>query len=366
MYYRSWCNYFLQVQHGTGNLTGQPVISSSKSEYGRNNALWDTGFHVIGLSQGGPAALQLAHSQVMEYVHEAKWVGHLPGGMAPSGGGGVQCPGVLTWAAMVLFEKTHDLKFLAAVYAVFASNNAWWYKTYDTDGNGLCEWNGLISGWDNSPVSHFEHKQSCQHLISSGTSLMGYLCFQRWDTGPVDAVDLNAWLCLDQQTLAQMAALLGKPQTEVDGWWRQANHTAALMQNLLYDETSGLFLDWNAKTNKSVDVVTPATFFVLLPGVATHAQALRMARQLSNRSTLESPFPLPVVSRTDPTYVPYLYWRGPTWININFLTVVGLKRYGLHTEAERLRRSTLALVARGDVLREYYNSDNGTGLGAEK
>ena len=90
-----------------------------------------------------------------------------------------------------------------------------------------------------------------------------------------------------------------------------------------------------------------------------------MARQLSNRSTLASPFPLPVVSRTDPSYVPYLYWRGPTWININFLTVVGLKRYGLHAEAESLRRSTLALVSRGDVLREYYNSENGTGLGAE-
>ena len=113
---------------------------------------------------------------------------------------------------------------------------------------GLCEWNGLVSGWDNSP---------------------------RWDSGPVDAVDLNAWLCLDQQTLAQMATLLGNPQAEIDSWWRQANHTAALMQRLLYDESSGLFLDWNSKTNKSVHVVTPATFFALLPGVATHAQALR-------------------------------------------------------------------------------------------
>jgi hypothetical protein len=43
MYYRAWLNYWIQIQHGTGNLTGKPVISSSKSEYGRNNALWDTG-----------------------------------------------------------------------------------------------------------------------------------------------------------------------------------------------------------------------------------------------------------------------------------------------------------------------------------
>ena len=32
MYYRAWVNYWLQVQHGVRNLTGEPVISSSKSE----------------------------------------------------------------------------------------------------------------------------------------------------------------------------------------------------------------------------------------------------------------------------------------------------------------------------------------------
>ena len=44
--------------------------------------------------------------------------------------------------------------------------------------------------------------------------------------------------------------------------------------------------------------------------------------------------------------------------------VVGLRKYGLTALAERLRRETLSLVARGDVLREYYHSLNGSGLGA--
>jgi putative isomerase len=162
-----------------------------------------------------------------------------------------------------------------------------------------------------------------------------------------------------------MATLLGKPKTEVDGWWRKSNRTAELMQQRLYDAKTGLFLDYNSKTNLSVNVVTPATFFALLPGVATQAQAVRMAAQLTNHSSLASPFPLPVVSQSNPAYAPDLYWRGPTWININFLTAAGLERYGLAAEASKLRRQTLALVARGDVLRKYYNSQNGSGLGAE-
>ena len=230
----------------------------------------------------------------MEYVHEAKWQGHLPGGMAVFGGGGVQAPGVLTWAAMKLYERTHDAEFLDAVYAACAQNNRWWYaqKQYDADGNGLLEWAALTSGWDNSP---------------------------RWDTGPVESVDLNSWLCLDQQVLAHMATELGRPAAERDGWWRKANRTAALMQRRLWDEKEGVFFDYNGKLNRSIAVVTPVTYFALLPGVATQAQAVRMAAQLRNTSSLATPYPLPVVAASNPAYQPFLYWRGP-WVPTNLLS----------------------------------------------
>ena len=342
-YYRSWFNYWMQIETitaGTNGENGMPMICSSKSEYGRSNALWDTAFHVMGLLHGGPNALQLARSQVLEYTRglvQDPGGRHLPGGMSVHGGGGMQVPGILCWATLQLYYRTGSLDLLEQTYAAFADNNRYWYNTTDPDGNGLCEWSGLVSGWDNSP---------------------------RWDTGPVEAVDLNSWLCLDQQTLAQMATLLHKPPAEVAGWWRAANRTAQLIQDRLWDEEAGLFFDYSTKTNSSVAVITPATFFTLLPGVATPTQARRMAAQLSNASTLRTSFPLPVISRSDKTYNASWYWRGPVWININWITIIGLQEYGL-TEAAWLRKATLSLVARTDMQREYYNSVTGEGLGAE-
>jgi glycogen debranching enzyme len=90
-----------------------------------------------------------------------------------------------------------------------------------------------------------------------------------------------------------------------------------------------------------------------------------MAVQLSNRSSLATPYPLPVVSNSAPTYNASLYWRGPVWININWITIFGLQRYGLEQQATELRRKTMALVAKTDVLREYYNSQTGAGEGAQ-
>ena len=126
---------------------------------------------------------------------------------------------------------------------------------------------------------------------------------------------------LDQQTLARMATLLHKPSSEIDGWWRQANRTAEMVQKRLWDEEAGVFFDWNPKLNRSVAVITPATYFTLLPGIATPEQARRMAAQLSNRSSLLTPYPLPVVSNSAPTYNASLYWRGPVWINVSPATV---------------------------------------------
>lgn len=151
-------------------------------------------------------------------------------------------------------------------------------------------WSGTTSGWDNSP---------------------------RWATGPVEAVDLNSWLILDAQKLAGMASLLHKPSSEVDNWWQLANKTAALVQGRLWDEAAGVFFDRNPHTNKFITAITPATFFVLLPdGVATKAQAERMAVLLTNTSALSTPFPIPVVSRSDPAFEPSIYWRGPTWAGL--------------------------------------------------
>mgnify|MGYP003308266568 CR=1 FL=1 len=58
-------------------------------------------------------------------------------------------------------------------------------------------------------------------------------------------------------------------------------------------------------------------------------------------------------------------FRGPVWININWITIYGLQKYGLEEEAAELRRKTMALIAKTDVLREYYNSQTGEGEGAQ-
>jgi glycogen debranching enzyme len=59
------------------------------------------------------------------------------------------------------------------------------------------------------------------------------------------------------------------------------------------------------------------------------------------------------------------YWKGPTWVNMNWAIIQGLERYGETELADDLRRRTLALVERAGFS-EYFSPRTGAGYGADE
>ncbi len=64
---------------------------------------------------------------------------------------------------------------------------------------------------------------------------------------------------------------------------------------------------------------------------------------------------------------PVKYWRGPIWINVNWMLCNGLNRYGFHKEAEQVKRDSIQLVEKTGFY-EYFDpraekADSDRGLG---
>jgi glycogen debranching enzyme len=131
----------------------------------------------------------------------------------------------------------------------------------------------------------------------------------------------------------------------------------------MWDEEAGAYRERDLHGEAGV-TGTIADLFPLYAGVPDGARARRMVdEQLMAPDRFgPSPWAVTTVSRASPDFDPRNYWRGPVWVNVNWLMIRGLERYGLRAEADELRRLTLDLVA-GSGFWEYYEPTTGAGLG---
>ena len=58
------------------------------------------------------------------------------------------------------------------------------------------------------------------------------------------------------------------------------------------------------------------------------------------------------------------YWRGPVWINTNWLLLSALRQHGYHSEAEAIALSSVRLVEKSGF-HEYFDPFDGTGFGTD-
>lgn len=298
---------------------------------------WDAYFHALAYRH---VDKKLAHDQIRIMLDHQREDGMIPDAVHDEGtvthlstpvDADVTKPPLLAWSAWKVFETDGDAEFLNEIYESIVRVNRWWFDKNDTDGNGLCEYqHPFSSGLDDSPL---------------------------WDEGmPVESPDLNTYLYLQQEALGRIAEVIGEAD-EAEMWKERSRAMARRLVEKSWDPEAGLF--WARRNGERVNVRTPFSLFPLLTGQLPGEISKRLVDHLTNEGEFWSRFPVPSVAMDDPKYDPLRMWRGPTWVNINYLLIEGLQRSGYEGLARDLRRRTLDLISRNDDIYEYYHPETG-------
>ena len=177
----------------------------------------------------------------------------------------------------------------------------------------------------------------------------------------------NTLLCRAEQDMAELARLVGAdPALHL----ARAKATAAAINAWLWDEQRGLYADYDLAAGESIKVPALAGFMPLYAGIPGGARAARMLAYLGSPAfglgeDDATGFPAASYDRFAPGYSPRRYWRGPVWIQMNWLLMHGLEKYGYTALAARLRSAIINLPAVGGF-REYFDPETGAGYGAEE
>ena len=131
----------------------------------------------------------------------------------------------------------------------------------------------------------------------------------------------------------------------------------------LWDPYTEQYYSRDFETHKLLKEPSIATLLPLYGGSISQDHAAKLVTKLENDHVFGTPFPVPSVPLDSSWFNPERYWQGPSWVNINWLIIDGLKRYGFDDHAAALRDSTLEMVSHTGFF-EYFHPLTGAGLGA--
>jgi glycogen debranching enzyme len=161
---------------------------------------------------------------------------------------------------------------------------------------------------------------------------------------------------VQMDSLSRIARTIGE-EADAAMWAERADKIARRMIEHFWDLGAGVF--WATRNHRPIKVLTPFNLYPLWTGRLPREMDDRLVAHLTNPQEFWASYPIPTVSRSDPTYNPNQMWRGPTWVNINYLFVDSLERNGYTDLACWLRRRTLDLIMQHDDIYEYYHPETG-------
>ena len=178
----------------------------------------------------------------------------------------------------------------------------------------------------------------------------------------------NAIWAWSAASVAEIADAIGEDGTE---FREDAERITRNLETELYDADERRFFPFDVQNGKHQEHHSIVSFMPLLaPGLdseiaARTADELRLVRRCTHETLGRTCFVMPSFPPREAGFDPRKYWRGPIWINTNWLLERGCRAAGETKLADELRWSTLELVRRNGF-REYFDTHTGDAYGGHR
>jgi hypothetical protein len=176
----------------------------------------------------------------------------------------------------------------------------------------------------------------------------------------IEDLAYNCILIRANEHLKQIAKTLS---TDIPEDLRKSIELSPKTLEELWDPFTEQYYPRDFVTHRLIKQPTIESLLPLYAGCISKERAALLVKTLENEHMFGPAFPVPSTPLNSPWFDPNRYWQGPSWVNMNWLIIDGLHRYGYADHAEALRESTLELVQKHGFF-EYFNPINGNPLGA--
>jgi len=129
----------------------------------------------------------------------------------------------------------------------------------------------------------------------------------------------------------------------------------------LYDVKRGVFVNYDIKNQKKIIVPSITNYFILFADLKNQLINKKIIKNLKTHNKTKKY----IFSSIKPNYKKFeekRYWRGPVWINCNWIIYQGLKNKDKKF-ANKIKKKTINLIKKNGFY-EYYSFKTGKAFGA--
>lgn len=300
--------------------------------------LWDSVFHALGHRHIDGKLAEDLILDIFANQYEDGMIPHMANIVFRSN---VTQPPVIAWGAWNVYQTTGNKAFLRTVLENNDRFLKWCYRERKPASEDLFVWHTDDehdecrcdeSGMDNSP--RFDNVIHLQ------------------------AIDFSCFMANEMRHMAWIAQELGEDPAE---YLKQYESIKNAINAKLWDAEDGFYYDYDIDVDHIHKVEAVSSFLPLFAGICDEKQAESLVKWLVNPETFWTAFPIPSISLRDKTFGSDM-WRGPVWLNYNYMIIMGLREYGYAALAEEILHKTLDVVnewyQKDGTIFEFYNSEN--------
>ena len=129
----------------------------------------------------------------------------------------------------------------------------------------------------------------------------------------------------------------------------------------LYNYDSDEFVSKDLNTNKDVQIPSITNYFTLIADLKNDKLNKKIINNLKNHN-LNEKYIFSTIKSDHQTFEEKRYWRGPVWINCNWLIYEGIKNKDKEYSI-KIKNETISLIE-NKGFHEYYSCNDGSAMGA--
>lgn len=367
---QNWDNCVRYEPEDNDTLIGMPYpyIVPTASNAFQEMYYWDTYFTCKGLVLTGRTELAKNCAEDMAFLIDK--YGFMLNGNRTYYLGHSQPP-YFCMIVKTVFDETNDKEWLARMYTAIEKEYEFWQsKRLAPIG---------LNFYSNCKVDEEEGKRAYENItnrvrykkpISEYESYADFAenvyaeCESGWDFNPrfdfkcksFAPADLNSNLYVYEVLMAHFSVILENGNENL--WQERAEKRKELMNKYLWN--GEFFADYNFNEDKFSNVFSAAAFHPLWAGIASDEQAKSTYSHL-DRIEMNCG-----IAACEDTKTEFVYqWAYPnSWAPLNYITVLGLDRYGFKDAALRVAdkyvSSIESIFAKTHNLWEKYNATDGS------